>query len=386
MEVRRGKNSAMNAPNYLSDYSDLYATDPRAANLAWFRDAKWGLFLHYGLYSQLRQGEWVLRQKKIPLREYEKLFDSFDPGNFDADFITDLALEAEMKYVNLTACHHEGFCLWNSSTETFNSYQACKRDLVMELAEACDRKGLGFFAYYTHLIHWRHPHSMIGEGLDICRVPYAVPEPRYEITDPAENYKFWEYSHACMKELCELPLPLAGIWLDIIMAYYLSPEHVPIEETYRLIRETRPEALISYKQGATGTEDFAAPEHRGNSMGHVMRQRGHEQAAERADRAWEANKSKHNEICTTLQHSWWGVKDTEHYGPEDVWGRLAYALSIDCNLLINTGPNADGSIDARDVTTLRTLGERIRREGWPKHGDAVPPDSWTAKKGKPQAM
>ena len=376
----------MSVPHYLSKYSDLYATDPHAANLAWFADAKWGLFLHYGLYSQLKRGEWVLRSERIPLAEYEKLFESFDPKNFDAEFITDLAVEAEMSYINLTACHHEGFCLWNSSTETFNSYTAQKRDLVMELAEACDRKGLGFFTYYTYVLHWRHPHAMIGDGLHFCRVPYETPEPRYEITDPKDNYKYWGYAHACIKEICELPAPLAGIWLDLIYPYYLTPEHIPVEETYKLIRETRPEALISYKQGADGTEDFAAPVHTGNSMGDHLRSQGHEEGAARADRAWECNKDKHNEICTTLQRAGWGIQESEHLGPDDVWGRLAYALSMNCNLLINTGPYADGSIHEGDAQTLRTIGERIRTEGWPGPEAAIEPASWTKKKGGAQAM
>ena len=132
-------------PNYLKGYADLYKNDPHQANLEWFKNAKWGLFMHYGLYSQLECGEWVMFRKEIPIPEYEKLFDSFDPKNFDADFITDLACEAEMKYVNITACHHEGFCLWKSDIEAYNSYRACQRDLVRELAEQCDKKGLGFF-------------------------------------------------------------------------------------------------------------------------------------------------------------------------------------------------------------------------------------------------
>ncbi|MHC4885845.1 MAG: alpha-L-fucosidase [Planctomycetota bacterium] len=377
----------MSAPNYLSDYAELHATNPHAANLAWFADAKWGLFLHYGLYSQLRRGEWVLRNEKIPLAEYEKLFDRFAPENFDADHITDQALAAEMKYINLTACHHEGFCLWNSSTEAFNSYTACKRDLVMELAEACDRKGLGFFAYYTHILHWRHPHAMIGEGLEMCRVEYEHAEPRYEITDPKDNPKFWEYAHACIKELCELKAPLAGVWLDLIMAYYKASGHIPIEETYRLIREARPEALISFKQGATGTEDFAAPEHTANGMAHLLRDMGNEKGARIAEEAWNANKDKHNEICTTLQGTGWGVKDdTEHLDADEVWGRLAYALSQNCNLLINTGPNADGSIPECDAQALRTVGERIRREGWPTPAHAIEPESWSKKKSGAQAI
>jgi alpha-L-fucosidase len=147
-------------PKYLENHADLWKKDPHAANLAWFGQTRWGLFMHYGLYSQLGRGEWVMFQEQIPVSEYEKLFETFDPTNFDADYITDLALEAEMQYVTFTACHHEGFCLWRSDVEAYNSYRACGRDLVRELAEQCDRKGLGFFTYFTHVLNWRHPWSL----------------------------------------------------------------------------------------------------------------------------------------------------------------------------------------------------------------------------------
>ncbi len=370
----------MTVPNYLSDYAGLWGKSPIDANRAWFAGARWGLFMHYGLYSQLGRGEWVLRNEAIPLTEYEKLFDTFDPVNFNADQITDLALAAEMKYITITACHHEGFCLWQSDTEAFNSYTACGRDLVRELAAACDKKGLGFFTYYTHILNWRHPYAMLGDGLDMCRVDYGRPEPRYRITDEKENTKYWEYAHACMKELLALEYPLAGMWLDIIVAYYKAPEHIPIEKTYELIRTARPEAMVSFKQGATGTEDFASPEHTAYSLADRLRANGHEAGAVIADRAWDGNKDKHNELCTTLQAKHWGVcHDVEHYGSDQIWKRLAYAFSRKCNLLINTGPLADGSIHEGDEAALREVGERIRKEGWPKSQDAGEPDSWNSK-------
>ena len=138
-------------PRYLKDFEETWNRDPHAANLAWFEQAEYGLFMHYGLYSQLGRHEWVMQREAIPVAEYEKLFETFDPSGFDADCITDLAIDAGMRYVNITSCHHEGFCLWNSATEPFNSMNACGRDLVRELGEACDRKGLGFFTCYLAL-------------------------------------------------------------------------------------------------------------------------------------------------------------------------------------------------------------------------------------------
>lgn len=372
-----------NVPNYLKNYSELYEKDPHAANLAWWKDAKWGLFMHYGLYSQLERGEWVMLREKIPIAEYEKLFDSFDPKNFDADFITDLACEAEMSYINITACHHEGFCLWKSDVEEYNSYNAVKRDLVRELAEQCDKKGLGFFTYYTNVFNWRHPYSIPLEYMPSGRPDYDFDDPRYLFKGPEDVAKYWEYAHACMKELLDLEYPLAGMWLDIIMGYYSAPEMVPIEETYKLIKDSRPEALISFKQGATGTEDFASPERQFHSLADRLRNNGNERGAGLAEIAWQGNKNKHNEICTTLQHGAWGYsKDVEHFTPDDVWKLLADAIKNNCNLLANTGPLPDGSIHSEDVKSFREVGQRIRENGWPKPEEAAKFDDLKNNKNK----
>jgi alpha-L-fucosidase len=365
----------------LKKWESIWKEDPRKANLAWFSQARYGLFLHYGLYSQLGRGEWVQFHEKIRPDEYDKLFKTFSPKGFDADRITDLALEGEMRYINLTTMHHEGFALWKSSKEQWNSWNAARRDLVAELAEACDKKGLGFFAYFTHVLNWRHPYALGQEHLFAGRPHYEGGDPRYLLKDPAEHAKLVDYFEDLMKELLDMPYPLAGLWLDIIKAWYEKPEFIPIERTYAMIRERRPETLISFKQGATGTEDFASPEHSGNSMGDRLRAEGKIEAGERADRAWALNKVKRNEICSTLQEAAWGNKvDAKHKSAEQVWGMLAYADSINCNLLLNTGPLGDGSIHEGDAATIRAVGKRIRADGWPSHAAAVTPESWTVVK------
>ncbi len=363
-------------PNYLRNYGTEWQESPRGANLAWFSDAAFGLFIHYGLYSQLGRHEWVMFREKIPVAEYEKLFDTFDPRGFDADFITDLALDAGMKYVNLTSCHHEGFCLWQSKTERFNSWSAARRDLVRELGAQCDKKGLGFFTYYTHVLNWRHPFMLPVDTLGSARPHYPDGDPRYRLKDVSENAQYWEYAHACIAELAELDLPLAGIWLDIIAAYYVQPDLIPIEKTYALIRRKRPEALISFKQGATGMEDFAAPEFHFASQGEGFRRQGNEVAAALADAAWEKNRAKHNEICMTLQENGWGyVKESAHKDADTLWRNLAYALSHNCNLLANVGPLPDGRIHPEDVKTLKEVGRRIRERGLPDPSEALEPGS-----------
>ena len=375
----------MDCPNYLKAHASTWATDPHRANLDWFRDAKYGLFLHYGLYSQLGRGEWAQFRERIPLDEYDKLYSTFDPKRFDADYITDLACEAEMRYINLTSIHHDGFALWDSKVEPWNSVNAAGRDLVAELAEACAEKGLGFFTYFTYILNWRHPYAPTADMLFAGRPHYDFDEPRYKLTRPDEHAVFLDYIHALLEELLALPYPLAGMWLDIIAAYYMTPELVPVERTYRLIRECRPETLLSYKNGATGEEDFGAPEHTGTSQGDRYRAQGKPDAAERADRAWELTRHKHNEICSTLQDKAWGYNAAaRHLTADEVWGFLGYAASIDCNLLLNTGPLGDGSIHEGDAATLREVGRRIRLHGWPGPDDAKHPGTGAAAATKPK--
>src|SRR5690554_1208160 len=101
-------------PAYLQDFKEHYKENPRAANLQWFKDARFGMFIHYGLYSQLGKGEWVQLRDTIPLDEYARLKDSFTASGFDADFIVQLAKKAGMKYIIITSKHHDGFCLFKT--------------------------------------------------------------------------------------------------------------------------------------------------------------------------------------------------------------------------------------------------------------------------------
>lgn len=359
-------------PSYLSAYANQWDKDPKSAGLAWWSEAKFGLFIHYGLYSQLAEGEWVQFHRPIPVAEYEKLADTFDPSGFDADFITDLALEAEMKYVNLVTCHHDSFALWDSKTEPFNSLRTkAGRDLVGELATACDKKGLGFFTYYTYHANWRHPYFLSRDYYPMARPDYPRPEPAYKLTCDKDFDKYVEYAHACMSELMTNYGPIAGMWLDLISGYYAAPDMMPVEKSYELVRSLQPQTLISFKHGATGTEDFGTLEQHFHTLEDQIRKNYGERAAAIAHNAWEKNLPKHNEICATLQRSKWAYAITEeHLDPEEVRGLLAHAHSHNANLLLNTGPLPDGSIPQADIDTLREVGAAIRAKGWPGADEA----------------
>ncbi len=130
-----------------------------------------------------------------------------------------------------------------------------------------------------------------------------------------------------------------------------------------MIRKIQPNCLISFKQGCTGTEDFAAPERKGRSMADRLRRRYGDEVGNLVSQVWEKNKDKHNEICDTLQPGGWSYRKTDdgkHKTPEEVLEMLEAAGDQNCNLLLNTGPLPDGSIHSEDIVTLKKVGEQLK--------------------------
>ncbi|MBS1824018.1 MAG: alpha-L-fucosidase [Acidobacteria bacterium] len=333
----------------------------RAESLEWMRKAKFGLFMHYGVYSLLGRGEWVMLNEAIPVAEYSKLKARFTAEKFNADAICDMAQAAGMKYVNMTARHHDSFCLFKTGQTDFSSVAApAKRDLIGELTAAARKRGLGIFYYYSYALDWRHPYFFSrAAGMDSKnaawdrgRPDYKVAEPSYRYQKPEDFRKYIDFVHAQLRELLTQYGPVNGIWLDPIMGYYARPDLFPIAETYSLIRGLQPGCLICFKQGANGDEDFVAPE---------RTLAPHSRGGEIAKKVWEKNKNKLPEICDTLQERIWGYQsrdDRKHRDAEWVLKTLEYCKSINGNLLLNTGPLPDGSIHAEDAATLREVGKR----------------------------
>jgi alpha-L-fucosidase len=347
-------------PSYLKGYEQQYAANPREAAIEWFRNARFGLFMHYGLYSLLGRHEWVQLREKIPVAEYAKLKEQFTAEKFDANLITDLALAAGMKYVNITTRHHDSFCLFDTRQSDFKSTNSrAKRDLVAELSEQCRKKGLGMFFYYSHGRDWKHPHAPNNDQWGgSARPKYDPPEPSYATGAEHDLGKYVAFMKAQITELLTNYGPVAGIWLDGIgttkapkAGSGASTADFHCQELYDHIHAMQPQVLVSYKQGLLGTEDFFAPEHK----------------------AIENASGKPMEICTTLQKGGWGyMKDAVHLTPDEVRAALANAAAGPANLLLNTGPLGDGSIHTDDNRTLHEVGRRLREEGWPKPSPASP--------------
>lgn len=328
-------------PTYLRGYEAQYQKNPREAAVQWHRDARWGLFVHYALASlrgltaksaieskDKTSEEWKAL-KRGTSEEYTTLRDRFTAEKFDADFITDLALAAEMRYVNFTTRHLGDLYMFRTSVSEFTSLKSpARRDLVAELALQCEKKGLGLFLYCPP---------------DVAR------------TEPQETY---DRNCTVIRELLTQYGPIAGIWLDGVGSYYEEPQaYARIKELYALIRSLQPQCLISFKQG-TGAEDFVAPE----GLMHTKKEAI-------AQKAWALNAGKRGDICTNMQTTppaWIYMEGCEHINADQVLGLLADAFAQNANLTLNTGPLPDGSIHPADVASLREAGERIRKHGFPE--------------------
>ncbi len=351
------KNSII--PGYLCNYQELYQKDPHAAALQWFKDAKFGLFIHYALASLLPEGKWEYIQllEKKGEEVNNELFKKFTAEKFDADFIADLAVSAGMKYITFTTQHLGRMFMFKTSLSDFSSVNSpAKRDLVAELAEACRKRNLGLFLY--------------------------VPPERAR-TDSI----YFKENRTVLKELLTNYGPIAGIWFDGINGFYKNPQNYSrLAENFAFIRSLQPQCLISFKEGALGEEDFITPEHfllpTPVKWDTELRQERWEIRLERWTKnnkeRWEKYfKYKPAEINTTMQiclgrdgigrrGGWINDEATRHLEANEAWFLLKVARSLKANLLLNIGLRGDGSVHPADIRVLRKIGKRIRKHGFPE--------------------
>ena len=280
--------------------------------------ARFGLFLHYGLYSLLGRHEWVQLREKIRVPEYAKLKDRFTADKFDADFITDLALEAEMKYVNLVTRHHDSFSLWATEAERLQLGRTAPCPAAIWSASwpsSARRRGWGSSATTRTAATGSIPMLRTTTAGAASRGPSTTrPSPSYATGAEHDLQKYLDFmtgpDHRAADRLRSDRRHLAG--RDRRAAEAPKPgtgattADFKCQPLYDYIREQQPQVLVSYKQGLLGTEDFFAPEHK----------------------AIQNEQGKPMEICTTLQKKGWGyVKGSPHLTADDVMDRLAVAAS-----------------------------------------------------------
>lgn len=341
-------------PSFLAGFEDRYAADPLDAALAWFRAARRGLFLEYGVYAQLRRGPTVQFDERIPVARYANLNDTFDPSGFDADRIADLAVAAGQRYVGLPARHMDGFCLFRTIETDFNSLESSGRDLVGELAEACRSRGLGLLLSYSYAADWRHPYFFPSEtaqnGWHFARPPYESPQPEYKFRKDEDFLHYIRFAHNQLEELVYRYRPLAGLRLEPVLGYHARPDLFPVGQAYAVIREAQPGVPLSFGSGANGDEDFAT------AAEGVSADPGD---GATVPAAWAASGSKPLEVSVPLTPSVGRDSGRPEAGRRTVPDLLALKPPDEANLLLRVQLLPDGSLADDDEKTLLELGREL---------------------------
>ena len=353
-------------PSFLAGYESLYREDPRAATLAWFRKNRFGMMVCYSLCSLDGVHCFEQWQNKIPVRDYEKKAERFKASGFSAGTIADLAQQCGMKYVTMIAKFCEGFCLWNTRQTPFNTVQtAAGRDLIGEMAEACRKRGLGFFPFYEHGIEWHHPNGprFADWKVRLAEVPYPTPEPTYAYGDQYDFNKYVDFVYEQITEQFTQYGPLAGIKLDGWQVPYSGDSRrFRLPQLYAQIRRLQPHALIAYKWGITGTEDIVAPEIHWiiQSLQQLGDTVDRTKSLPRLDQAKRAGKPL--QVTDTLLPGWLFQKGVKPQGPEYALSHLKLARKTAANYLLSIALLPDGSINPQEAQTLRAIAEAIRRD------------------------
>ena len=333
-------------PGFSQEKTDYLKETPEDFNhrIQWFTDAQYGMFIHFGLYSQLggvyneepspRYAEWIQANMDIAAQEYAMLTATFNPENFDADFIAKTAKDAGMKYIVITSKHHEGFCLWDSEYTNFDvaSTPFAGRDILAELSAACKNHGLKFCTYYS-LIDWHHSSQERNIDGDGSRAKWA--DVRMKTGRKAE---YITYMKNQIRELIE-NYDSEMIWFDGDWVYWW--DMASGEDLYQYIRELKPGIIINNRVAKRKIfkKDFGTPEqeHPGSTLKHY----------------WEA--------CYTLNGSW-GFKSYDHNWktPEDVYNKLKDINGKGGNFLLNIGPDGNGDVPKKSVEILLEVGKMLQ--------------------------
>jgi len=295
--------------------------EDRDRRMRWWHEARFGMFIHFGLYSQLGQHEWAMEEEGIPVAEYQLLAQHFNPKPHAARAWAKLAKAAGMKYMVMTTKHHEGFCLFDTKlTDYCAPKQAAGRDLVAEYVEAAKAEGLRFGFYYS-LMDWHHP--------DGARC----------LTEEAARRRFVDYIHGQVREICTNYGRVDVLWYDV--NWPLTPEGWESVKLNKMVRQLQPDIIINNRAGIP--EDFTTPE----------------QEIRASDSPWES--------CMTMNSSWgFNRGDDSWKSPKTIVRNLLQCTRDQGNYLLNIGPKADGSIPEPSIETLTAVGQWMGT-----HGDLI---------------
>lgn len=314
----------------------------------WFSEARFGLFIHFGLYSVAARHEWVQSYERLTSEQYRACFEHFEPDRFNARAIVGAARRAGMGYAVLTTKHHEGFALWDSRLTRYSAPHACGRDLVAEFVEACRAEGLRV-GFYHSLIDWHHPDFTI-DGLHPLRDDPSA----HELNEGRDMAVYRDFLHGQVRELLTGYGPVDYLFFDY--SYEGTPDGWPgkgpsdwgSEELLALCRELQPGMLVNDRLAIPG--DFVTPE---------QYQPTSPLTVDGVPQVWEA--------CQTMNGSWGYHRDNRDFKPAGLLVRmLVDSVSMDGNMLLNVGPDGRGALTPEDTETLAEIGAWMEL-----HRDAV---------------
>ena len=319
---------------------------PTTGDTSWFTHDRFGMFIHWGLYTLPARHEWVRQREKLNDEHYDRYFKHFDPDLYDPKAWARMAKAAGMKYAVLTSKHHEGFCMWDSALTDYKAPNTpANRDLVRGFVDAFRAEGLRV-GFYHSLIDWHHPEFPV-DGLHSQRddeVFIAAHKDR-------DMAKYAEYLHGQTRELLTNYGPIDIIWFD-----FSYPNRVwggkgrddwQSEKLLNMVRELAPNIIINDRLDLPGAADIRTPE-------------------QYQPRAWMTVDGQPVvwEACQTLNGSWGYDRDNLDWkSPELLVRMLVDSVSKGGNLLLNVGPNGRGEFEPRAQETLAALGEWTRLHG-----------------------
>ncbi|MBR2510529.1 MAG: alpha-L-fucosidase [Lentisphaeria bacterium] len=285
-----------------------------------FTKLKYGMFVHFGLFSKLARGEWVMNREQLSVDEMKELAKTFNPVKFNANEICQLAVASGMKYIVFTTMHHDGFRLFDTKLSTHNSMQSCGRDLVAEMIDACRKHNLKIGLYHS-LNNW-----------------FDQPDAVAALENPADYEKFIDATFARLKELVEKYKPFDIMWYDGWWPF--DPAGWQAERMNAELRAIHPGLIFNGRNGLPG--DFGTPEQHLN--------------APVPYRPWEA--------CVTLNNSWGYVEGDDSWKhPLEVSNMLKTCVQNGGNLLLNVGPRGDGSIPEETIEIMQKVGSWLKNGG-----------------------
>jgi alpha-L-fucosidase len=333
----------------------------------WFQDAKFGLFIHWGVYSVLGDGEWVMQNRKMKVADYERLPGMFNPTAFDAKQWVALAKAAGIQYITITSKHHDGFAMFDSKLSDWDIVDRTpyKKDPLRALAEECHRQGIKLFFYYSQL-DWHHPDYF----------PRGRTGQETGRADSGDWNKYIDYMDGQLTELLTRYGAIGGIWFD---GWWDRKQTADwrLARTYALIHRLQPAALVGSNHHLTPFpgEDFQ------------MFERdlpGKKTAEFNAD---SVVSQLPLETCDTINGAWgFNATDRKWKDPRDLLRTLVRAAGMNANFLLNVGPLPNGQIQPEQAERLRQMGAWLKKYGtsiYGTRGGPVAPRPWgvTTKKG-----